>query len=109
MTNINEMTNFAVKRFTTDLILGVYSNENFDHDLSLNESTLSKIKNGEKLNEEIFEFFILDFLINNASMDNVTNDNSSFIIITEEFLMKYFNTESILKMKDEELTFLKVI
>lgn len=85
------------------LFSGNKSDINSIHMLSLSQTVTEEITNGNSLSEDVFEFFILDFLTNCPLMKNKVNANSHFVILTDKFI------KSVDRMPDDEkYTLLKV-
>lgn len=102
---MNSRKEIPFKKFKSDLFLGNYwTDDLFEYSLNLYDKTVTNIKIGENLTEEIFQFFILDFLVNGPSMKSINNSNSNFLILMERFLMRNFKRG----MENEDLVFIKV-
>lgn len=93
------------KNYQSLNFLGLHTHKNFEHKFVLSERELTKIKIGENLNEEVMEFFILEYLTNSFK---VTQDEEiNFIIINYGWILKNFQKFDY-DDKDESLKFIKV-
>jgi hypothetical protein len=83
-----ETSTILLKKFKSDVFLGTFTKDNFENIFELNDRITHSIKNGEKLNDEIFEFLILDFLTTNPIVKDRKIKN--FTIINESLLNTKF-------------------
>jgi hypothetical protein len=96
------MSKFTLK---SDLYIGNYCNNSFEHSFPLTETAMNNIKAGNNLTDEAFDFFIVDFVTRSLALKKFNNSNSNFIIITEKFLEKNFYFKSV---DNESMSFIKV-
>ncbi len=98
----------VLKKYKSNLLLGVTCEKSFDHKYYLTERGLTKVKIGESLTEENLEFFLLEFLTRSQSMREIKEDSANFMIINFKFLSKNFQNSNF-REKAEDFAYLKVI
>lgn len=98
-------TQLPMKKFKNDHFLGHFCNLNYEHIFQLDDKVAKRLHQGENLTEELFEFFILEFLSSNPLIKS-KKGKSNYVIITEKFLHNNFKKPR--DLNDENIQHLKV-
>lgn len=96
-----------VKKYTSNLVICESTDIHGNHLFSLNDKICNYIKNGDFISNEIFEFFILEFITTNPIIKQKLQKNQKdFIIIMQKFLLENFKKRKTFEEINKDLLFI---